>query len=317
MIKFIKFTALYLTILIISLILIIASLSNIVKKRDFKNHQTESNLLIMKSNEKFDILIMGISHARNFSRYKNHLRVENILNKKIINIGQGGGSCGINEQLFYLDYFYHKENEASTVVYILSPPLLFSETLPYASNTFDYEPFEFDFLFRYLLFSSTNKKERIFSYLQTKFRRNWFFYRPHSLDSKDDKLDSINNYAVIKGQQMVYNDSLSLNRFNKSKLRIKETIHLALGNNSNVVLIIPPAIFGRWKGHENVARFAREMQGIEGVEFYDFSESVLSKEYYYDHHHLNTDGIVFFTKKYLNPILNPPNKLTKVYEQYK
>lgn len=306
--RFLRLTILYIFLLIGLLLIALETNSYIVKHRKFKNYETESNLLVMNNNEEFDILFMGISHARNFSRHKNHLRIENILDEKIINIGQGSGRCGINEQLFYLNYFYDLDNTASTVAYIVSPPLFYSETLPIASNTFDREPFELKFLFDYLFFKAENKQERLTSYLQTKLTRFWLSYKPNSKDSNDEKLDSIDFKVVSVGQQMVHKDSIVFKRFNKSIDRVEETIQLALNNNSNVVLVIPPALFGKWKGHYHVEEFAKRMQKLDGVEYYDFSESVLFPEYYYDHHHLNTNGVVYFTENFLKPIINTPNE---------
>lgn len=312
--QFLRLSALYILLLIGLLLIALETNSYLVKNRKFENYETESNLLVMNDNEEFDILFMGISHARNFSRYKNHLLIENLLEKKIINIGQGGGQCGINEQLFYLNYFYDKGNTASTVVYIVSPPLFFSETLPIASNTFNKEPFELKFFLDYLFFETENKQERLISYLQTKLTRSWLSNRPDSRDSNNRKLDTIDLDVVEAGQQMVYKDSLSYNRFNKSIGRVEETIRLALSNNSNVILVIPPALFGKWKGHYRIEEFGKQMEKLNGVEYYDFSESVLSIEYYYDHHHLNTDGVVYFTKNFLEPILNMKNKV-RTYNQ--
>jgi hypothetical protein len=306
--RFLTLISLYFFLLIGLLLISLIISSNIVKNRQFKNYETESNLLVMNNDEKFDILFMGISHARNFSRHKNHLRIEDILDKKIINIGQGGGHCGINEQLFYLDYFYNLGNTCSTVVYIISPPLFFSETLPIASNTFDSEPFELKFFIDYLFFKTENKQERLTSYLRTKLTRAWYYYKPTTLESMDEQLNVIDSNAVASGQQLVYNDSLGFHRFNKSIERVEETIQLALKNYSNVILVIPPVLFGKWEGHYNVENFAKKMQKIYGVEYYDFSMSVLSPEYYYDHHHLNTNGVVYFTNNYLKPILHMGNK---------
>lgn len=315
--RFLRLTFLYILLLIGVLAFYLEITSNIVKNRQFKNYETESNLLVMNNNEKFDILFMGISHARNFSRHKNHLRIENILDKKIINIGQGGGQCGINEQLFYLDYFYSKRNTVSAIIYVISPPLFFSETLPIASNTFDKEPFELKFLINYAFFKSENKQERLTSYLQTKLSRLWLSYKPSSKESKNEKLDSIDFNVVASGQQMVYKDSIAYNRFNKSTERVEETIQLAIRNKSKVILVIPPALFGKWKGHSNVEKFAKQMQKLYGAEYYDFSESILTPEYYYDHHHLNTNGVVYFTENFLKPILNTQNKARTHNNMYK
>ncbi len=304
MTRFIKHTILYLLLLLLSMTLILLLVSFHIENKGFKNHETEGNLLIMNEQENYDLLFMGISHARNFSRHKNHLKIEEILQKKIINIGQGYAKCGVNEQLFYLDYFYHKKNAATKLVYVISPPLFYSKSLPRASDTFEREPFEIDFFLRYLFFETDNKKERISTYLQSKFSRDWLYCKPKSQNGKMNKLDSLDTSAVNEGQKAAYEDVKSLERFDQSVERLTESIQLALENHSNVVLIIPPALFGKWKGHDKVANFALEMSQMDNVSYYDFSESILTPELYYDHHHLNTKGIIYFTEKYLKPIFD-------------
>ena len=141
--KFLIKIIIYTVLLSLFMVCCLIGSSYIVNKRNFKNSQTESNTLIIKENEKFDLLLLGISHARNFSRYGNHEKIEKILQKKIINIGQGSGFCSINEQFFYLDYFYSEGNKTDEVCIVLTPPMLSSETLPIASNTFENEIFDF------------------------------------------------------------------------------------------------------------------------------------------------------------------------------
>ncbi|WP_157698925.1 hypothetical protein [Bernardetia litoralis] len=248
---------------------------------------------------------MGISHARNFSRYKNHLRVEKIINKNIVNIGQGGGACGVNEQLFYLDYFYYKKNTTSQIVYVLSPPMLFSKTLPIASNTFDQESFEISFLFKYIFFSGENKNRRIISYIDTKLKKKWLELKPITKESMLDSITYLDREAVKKGQNIAYSgDSLDMEQFRKATKLVEETIQLAADNDSKVVLLIPPALFGKWRGHQETIDFANEMnQKYKHIEVFDASETVLKPNFYYDNHHLNTKGVVYFTTNYLKPLI--------------
>ena len=291
-------------LLALMFILLIIS-SAFVRSKGFNNYTTESNTLFLKENECFDILFMGISHARNFSRHKNHLRVENILKSKVVNLGQGSGACGVNEQLFYLDYFFYRGNTVSKIIYVLSPPMLFSPTLPIASNTFKYEMFEIPFLFRYLQFKSENKNARIIYYLQSKLHPRWLFRKPYTKESMNKQLDSLNIDVVMNGQNVAYGGTnLNLIQFNKSIKIVEETIKLAKNNNSEVILLIPPALFGKWRGHQETICFAELMKDkYSNVKIIDGSETILNPEYYYDNHHLNTDGIVLFTKNYLLPML--------------
>jgi len=286
------------------LILIGAQLTSIpVKKRNFKNFETESNLLMLKENKKYDFLFMGISHARNFSRHKNHLRLDTILDMSFINIAQGGGLCGVNEQYFYLKYFYQNRNKTNQVVYILSPPMLFHEGLPLASKTFDFEPFEFDFFFKYLFFNTRNKNQRLYSYVNSKYTLEWINHQPKSFTKKQTCLTKLDSAKVTDGLNSTYKKVLAEWQLARSSIIIDQTIRLINNNNSSCILIIPPALFGKWNGHNETLEFAKKMKKKYGVKVFDYSESILDPQYYYDHHHLNSDGVKFFSSKYLLPIL--------------
>ena len=290
-------------LLIISLLLTVSS--SIVRSRGFSNYTSESNTLFLKKNQQYDILFMGISHARNFSRHKNHLRVEKILDSKIINIGQGGGACGIKEQLFYLDYFFKMGNRSSKVICVLSPPMLFSKTLPLASNTFDNEVFDISFFTNYLVFSSENKQSRIMSYLKSKLRPTWLFKKPFTKESENTTLVSLDKKTVDEGQDMAYGGSeLDMTQFQKASNVIEEIITISKEENSEVILLIPPALFGKWRGHTETFFFAKTMKKkYPNVKIFDGSETELRPEFYYDNHHLNTNGIIHFTNKYLKQLI--------------
>ncbi|MBN8696904.1 MAG: hypothetical protein J0L87_10250 [Bacteroidetes bacterium] len=294
------FSILALTIVVISLEIS----SYIVESRDFKNSETESNTLIIKDNEQYDILFLGISHARNFSRHRNHEMIEYITGNKIINIGQGGGACGLNEQKFYLNYFYSKGNKTGKIIFVLSPPLFYSETLPVASNTFSEECFSFDFLFSYFNAESENKKERIVEYLRSKFSKKWINKKPFSKSSETKALKSLDQKTVKEGFTAASGDTLSVTRFEKSCITAEEIIQLANNHNSKVIFLVPPALFGKWPGHDSCIEFAKRMEVKYGCKYYDFSEAITTPSYYYDHHHLNSKGVEYFARTFLNPIIN-------------
>lgn len=274
------------------------------RKKDFKNSQTESNTLFLKENESYDLLFLGISHARNFSRYGNHEKIETILNKKIINLGQGSGNCSINEQLFYLDYFYSEGNTTDEVCIVLTPPMLSSETLPVASNTFQNEVFNFNFLFNYMLFESQNKSERIINYLQSKFSKSWLNLQPDLTNGRFDSLINIDVVKVKEGFELAYGETLNYQQFEKSCLQVEKIIQLAQKNNSKVTLFIPPALFGKWPEHNQTIMFLKKIEKKYNCKWADFSESIFFPNYYYDHHHLNTNGVIYFTRYYFKSLMN-------------
>lgn len=295
----------YILFFFISLYLVLEVLSNTVYKRDFKNSETESNSLIIKENAHYDLLFLGISHARNFSRTGNHERVEKILNKKIINLGQGGGKCSINEQLFYLDYFYSKGNTTDKICIVLSPPMLSSTTLPLASTTFDNEIFDISFFSRYLFFDAENKSERLLNYVQSKFSKNWISMKPIYSKSNDDFLIELDSTKIEGGFDLAYGSTgVNMEQFKKSCSQVVKIIKLAKRNNSKIYFIIPPALFGKWPGHFETIDFLNESKMNYNFEYADFSESILDPRLYYDHHHLNSNGVDLFTEKYLKVFIN-------------
>ena len=285
------------------LVLLVMLSSAIVKGRNFKNYETESNTLILKENEHYDIAFMGISHARNLSRDKNHLRIEKILHKSVLNLGQGYANCGVNDQCFYLEYFYSKNVKIDTIIYVLSPPLLYGDYLNKATRTFDLEPFSFDFFLQYLEFKDgENKFNRLLQYVSSKLHPKWLFHFPESSEAKSEKLLRLDTAVVNAGFKMAYLEGESLEIFTKNSNMVEQTIKVAQAHNSVIIFIIPPALFGKWKGHNETIDLCKRMKEKYNTGYYDFSESILTPGYYYDHHHLNSDGVAFFTENFLAPI---------------
>lgn len=291
----------YLVLFFVSFFFLLTVLSDYVNKKGFKNSQTESNTLIIRENEAYNVLFLGISHARNFSRNGNHERVEKILNNKIINLGQGGGKCSINEQLFYLDYFYSKGNKTDKVCIVLSPPMLSSTTLPFASTTFENEAFDISFFTKYLFFDAENKSERLLNYTQSKFSKNWLSKKPIQSKRNDKFLNEIDSAKIDEGFKLAYGSGVNMKQFEKSCSQVLEIIKLAQKNNSKVYFFIPPALFGKWPGHYQSIKFLKENIMEYNFKYADFSEVILDPKMYYDHHHLNSNGVNFFSNNFLVP----------------
>jgi len=69
-------------------------------------------------------------------------------------------------------------------------------------------------------------------------------------------------------------------------------------NNAKLILIIPPATFGKWPGHEEILAAIEPYKNAYDIKVLDFSEIIMKKEYYYDHHHLNANGVKLFWTEY-------------------
>jgi hypothetical protein len=286
-------------------IFVLILLSNeFVKRNTFKNWETESNLLVIKENQQYDALFMGISHARNLSRHKNHLRMESITGKKIINIGRGGYYSGLMTQHLYLKYFYAMGNKAQKVIIVLTPLLMYSYIYDDASNVFEDEPISLKFIQCYLSENNKNTVRQLYYYVIDKLSPQWFLSVPTSLDEKKEYLDSLDRTKVEEGIKAAYLNGMEENVFENRKVLVYNILDECKKNNSEVLFIIPPALFGKWRGHDAVIAFLDQLQKQDPtIRWYDFSESVLDPKLYYDHHHLNSAGVVYFTENYLKKIM--------------
>jgi hypothetical protein len=175
--------------------------------------------------------------------------------------------------------------------------------LPMASNTFNYETFSLRFLVSYLKFDSENKKQRIFEYFRSKLTSKWIFHTPKDDDANLITLAKVDSAAVKAGIEEYYIMGKDTKRFATSCEIIEDEIKFAQKHNTEVIFVIPPAVFGKWPGHEMTVDFAKKMEEKYHTRYYDFSESIMDPKYYYDHHHLNTAGVVLFGEKFLKPVL--------------
>ncbi len=300
------FKVLAISVSFISLFLLLVVLFSLfVERNDFKNWETESNLLVIKPDTNYNLLFLGNSHARNFSRYHNQERVEKILNKTILNLGRTGGKTGYTDYLFYLEYVYSKNITFDTIIVNIFSQMLYSNTNDLSSNTFDDEPFVFDFFFKYLKYPySNNKGKRMFYYMRSKLNFNWLKTVPYSLDEKSDELTFIDTAAINKGMKNAFIDGVDTSRFNYNCKIVEKIINTAQEHNAVVIFITTPTLFGNWPYYEDVNVFMRRMEASYGIKYYNFAITIPKPEYYYDHHHLNTKGVVYFVSNFLNPVLN-------------
>jgi hypothetical protein len=275
------------------------------ESKEYHNFNTEEDVVITPRNQHFDFVMLGLSHARNFSRHRNHQRVEKILDRSFINLGKGGGKGNIANQYVFLKYFLSRGNTTDHIYYVLSMPMFFAERLDENAFTYQNEMLDLNFFYQVLTGPDVNKGEKIYTYVRSKFGKNWREkYGPWSEKKREAVLEQIDSAKIENGFKLAYVNGLEFDTFEKNKKLVIKTIELAQRNNIGITFIVTPSTFGTWPGHEQVMTFMDEMKEKYGTSIHDYSEVYLhQKKYFYDHHHLNSDGVVKFTKEYLKPLM--------------
>ncbi len=277
---------------------------SVLKGKNFQNHNSEECLVITPKNQHFDYLLLGISHARNFSRHNNHKRFEDLLDISMLNYGKGGGNGNIASQHNYLRYFISKGNTTDKILYVLTMPMFFSNRMD--SNAFEYEKEIFNLKFLYIILTGPgiNKGQKVYNYLRYKYNKRWKKYGHWSAKSKDKTLSEIDSVYITQGLQLAYPNGLDTDVFERNKRYIMKTSQLAQKNGIEISFLITPTVFGKWPGHDEVMLFMSEVERLYGFKTYDFSEVYLGRlDYFYDHHHMNTPGVINFTKEHLLPLV--------------
>lgn len=288
-------------LLIVLDLFIMPSKKDIPEKR-LENWQTEANLPVIGRREYYDAVFLGTSHARIFSRFKNHDRVEAALDKTFINLGQGYERGGVKSQQTYLDYFYQRGNFANTLVYFVDPFIFYRKSLDENHTLYVNEPFREDF-FSHLQDEETSQD--IVSFYETKQSRG---IQPTKYPEFEKNymadIGKIDEKAIQDRVAHLYTDPYNQQQFDKTLQTLLETIRIARGRGMRVVVILPTTQIPRQPQDEPVITGLRKEAKTGLFEFYDFSRAITDPALYYDTDHLNTPGILYFTKKHLKPILD-------------
>jgi len=298
---------LFLALNVLLLVAVLGLMNRQVEKHEFNNWTTEANLLHMDEDKHYDLLILGTSHARSLSRSRNHQRIENILGKKILNLSQGLGKGGLLNQYAFLKYFYHSDNSANTIIYFLDPFVFYNRYFDSKDKLFSYEPVRFSFLA--IIATMDFDPGVLYTYLYSKFTKDWLRHRPYSGKSIHWEIQTVNAVSVFKRYNVVYPDNIDTVTFKKKKKLIKDIVgYIKKKQNTRVIFVVLPSLI-KWPGHEAMLNILEKIEKEEGIPYYDFSTVMMEKEYYKDHDHLNTKGVEHFTKEFLKPLLEGPAKI--------
>lgn len=248
--------------------------------------------MIIQKDQSYDYVFLGNSHARNFSRHGNHGRVEKKLARSILNLGQGGGICGPNDQNIYLSYALSKNVKFKHLILTVSPPYLYGDAFNETTLTLFAEPFQFDFFFHYLSQNAINKNARLAHYLRSKWRPLWWASEPTDGQAMLDYIDKTDSTAIQHGFELAYPKGRKEASFLGNAAHIEAAIEMANQQRAQVTLLSTPTVFGHWPGQERVARYADSLVLVnENVRYLDLSNLIQDPGLFYDHHHLNSAGI--------------------------
>lgn len=289
---FIRRTLTYLGLLTLVVLGLFALVDRYTARQSYTNAETEANLWIMGDSLEYDIVLLGISHARIFSRHRNHERFEAITGTRMINLSQGGGYGGLENQQLFLEYFLKRENHAKQAWIVLSPMLMYNRAMDRTRVAFEREPFAFDF-FRYVaLHGSENRFNQLTYYLRSKLFWNWITSKPSSLDRMDKHIDGLDSAAMARTIPFAYPKGLDEGELANRQIVLEGLFQTLQAQKMEIVVVLPAALFGKWPGHDRIVEKLSDLQARYNFELYDFSERyTMQTRYFYDHHHLNTEGV--------------------------
>jgi len=267
----------------------------------FNFSNTESNVLFMPENEKFDVVILGSSHARSLSRKGNHERMENSTGKKIANLSKGHGAGGIKNQGLYLDYFLKKGNTANTLVYFIDPFVFYNDKMDNNNFIYNNEPFSFSFAAH--IIGHGTRTETFVNYLKYKLKPYWWNYAPDTDAAETRLLTEADSTKFEKRLAVMYPDGMKKEIREEKINYLRKVIDTAMKNKMKIVFVVPPTLLGKLPEHDSMIQTIQLPVRDTGIPVYDYSTAVTLPEYYYDLDHLNTAGCHYFTEIYLKKIL--------------
>lgn len=274
-----------------------------IKRQELNNWNTESNGLIMPRNSHVDLVIMGTSRARTFSRFANHERTEKILHSKVLNIARGGGA-GVVPMAMELKWFYDRQNHAKTILYFIDPWVLYSHTWNeqnYMQNPYFFkeEPFSFDYASR--VYANAGEIG-LAKYLRAKLKSEWLLYAPLTERYDASRLEHPTKDGAAKRLSSLYDEDLKEVNFSRYSRKLSEIVALAEKHGTRLIFASPPTLLEE-PGHERLLSYLRDLQKNHRLEVRDFCKCIQDPQFFADYDHLNTKGIEKILTEQIRPSL--------------
>jgi hypothetical protein len=302
-----KFFVRALFFILLNVIVLFASLFIIRQfenKYQYQNWETDSDGLIIPDNLRKDLLILGSSHARIFTRDKNHQRVEKILQKSMLDIGKGGGEGGIITNLVMLKLFYARGNNADQIVYFIDAWPFFTPKWNEKSYFLTTEPIDWQLLKICLQYHVD--KDVLINYFKSKYTVEWMERKPKTREINEDALKDISQESIKKRMESLYIEPYDDKVFAHYAARLEEVMQLAAQHHTKLSFVFPSTLLDDNRGKEKVVALLEQFKSKYGTAYFDYSDAIKDYHYYYDHDHLNTKGVVYFTEHFLKGVVDRP-----------
>lgn len=288
----------------INLVLLIALLEYASGRKSaskLPNWKTESDLMVMRDGQHYDFTILGTSRGRTFSRDSNHVVVEQILGKHFINLSKGASSGVIPAELF-LRYFYSRGNSTDHIVYCIDPWVVYDRKSNEENGFFTIsEPFELGLLTEMIKMHLPVKQDMMYckSIWSDKWKTAGQERKVHAFDT----LRVISEHSLDKARAH-YDSLIDMDNFARYSRHLEEIIQLAHAHGAIISFVIVPSMLHHFPGKPALVDFLTKQAAAQpNVYFYDFSEEMADRRYFYDHNHFNRNGVVYFTANYLQKIV--------------
>ena len=253
------------------------------------NWTTEATFSAIPGNQNFDFVLMGTSHAREFSRSGNHKMIETASGKTFFNLSKGSGHGGLLPNLSAWKYFTKRGNWTKHVIYFVDPWVFFSTKWNEENYFLEDEPLKADLF--WLAIKSGYSAEVLINYVKSKLKPSYFSTKPLYDQTNKKFLKTVDTVLILKQNEKNYLDGLDEAIYQKYKLQFSLFISSLQDQNIKVTLIMPPTLLGEEPGSKMVREFLLQ---LKGVEFYDHTSLIKDTKLFYDLHHMNSEGIIMY-----------------------
>lgn len=271
----------------------------------YTDGDTDALLPVIQRNTPYGFLMLGTSHGRIFSTAGNHARVESALGTTFLNLAKGNGEGSIFEEELFLKWFYDRGNSTPTIIYLIDPWTFYSRQWNEGNDFLQDEPFNLAFLAR--AYQAGTDTQVLVNYIKSKVYPSWVLQMPREADALTGTVPTVDPVDVQKRISALYLDGTNPATFAVYAQEMRSLVALAEAHGTRVICIVPATLLGRLPGQDVMLVFLRT---LPGVIVHDLSASILDQKYFYNLDHLNTEGILLFTQKFLKPLLQTASTTT-------